>query len=160
MKFKKNYICKTCGKQFIYYKIYKYKYCSSECAYLYRSIPTYKKFKQYLKGVSRDFLIWFTGFWEGEGCITRRYNNRSYSINVSQNNKSIMLEIKRNLKIGKIYSSKLKSGNLHYHFIIANLGATLALAETILSFTKIEKRKKELSNVINFEKSKRIRQYA
>jgi len=155
-----NIKCLTCGKEFKDYKSYYYKYCSLECAYLYRSIPQYKKFKKYLNTVSDKFLIWFTGFWEGEGCITLRPNKRRYNISVSQNDKNIMITIQKYLKTGKIYISKEKvSKYLHYHFIISNLGETLALCERILPFIKIKKRKREILEVINFNKSKKIRQY-
>lgn len=155
-----NITCLTCGKIFKDYKSYYYKYCSLECAYLYRSIPTYRKFKQYLRTIDKSFLNWFAGFWEGEGCIVKRYNNRSYSISVSQNDKPILLLIKKTFKCGRVSGSRLRTGNMHYHYIISNLGETLALAESLLPFVKIRKRKNELKRVIAFKKSKQVRFYA
>ena len=104
--------------------------------------------------------MWFTGFYEGEGSIAIRPNERTYSISISQNDKNIIFMIKNYFKTGKISFTKLPSGKLHYHLIISNLGETLALAETLQPFIKIHKRKKELETVINFKKSRKIRQYA
>lgn len=160
MKYKEKIKCVTCKRIFEDYKSSHTRFCSLECAYLYRPIPKYKQFKKHLKTVSKSFLLWFTGFWEGEGNISIRPNVRSITIQVSQNDKNIIELIRKSLQTGKIYSSRLKSGKKHYHFIIANLGESLALAETLIKYVKIVKRKRELKTILNLNTAKRIGQYA
>lgn len=152
--------CLTCKKTFNTKKTYYHKFCSLECAYLYRSIPQYKKFKKYLKKVSEQFLIWFAGFWEGEGSLFLRPNKRVYQLSVSQNDKNIFVYIQKQLRTGKIYSQMLKSKNIHYSYRLSNLGEVLALIERIFPYIKIQKRKKEAQKIINFKNSRKIKQYA
>jgi len=152
--------CLVCEKEFISYKSSNRKYCKLECAYLSRSLKNYKTMKIKLNKLNIPFKAWLVGFWEGEGYIFKRPNNRNYSLHISQNDLSVFKQIKNKLKTGSIRHAILPSGNIHYHYHVANLGDTLALAEGFIKFVKIPRRKRQLIKVINFKHSKQIRKYA
>jgi len=64
--------CDYCFKEFERYKSerwYKGIYCSLPCYYEYRKVSGTKECAKVLKTLDEDFLNWFSGFWEGEGCV-------------------------------------------------------------------------------------------
>ena len=117
-------ICKLCHKQFKT-KVRLQKYCSLLHAYADRSKDKYLKIQTRLKEIPIEFLIWFTGFWEGEGCLIS--HGRYYCLTISQKDYSIMKYIKATFGFGT--AKKHSNTKQNFTWNLFNCGEILALIE-------------------------------
>jgi len=154
---KKIYKCLLCGHKFRTYKSSNRKYCKLEHSYIHRSLLGYIKTKKIMMKLSKNFICWLTGFWEGEGCISNRPGYRNFNCSIAQNEYYVIHKIKQQIPIGHIYRH-LSCKTIMYHFVLNGIGASVAFIETILPYVKSLKRKKQIkrlfqeSRIYNFKK--------
>jgi len=148
--------CDTCGKE-IYRRLsrlrYKIYFCSLKCSYksfnnrkhigkLNKIKQEYRYYKKFLNKIKSEYLIWFAGFWEGEGNI-KIFNKMSSILSVSQKDDTPLKFILKILKIGRI--KKYNSCNV---FSIGKTGYIWALVESIKSYLHSHKRILEINNLL------------
>jgi hypothetical protein len=143
--------CLLCGTSFSAYKSSPQKFCTLLHAYIYRSKIAYIQTNIKLQKVPKNFLLWFVGFWEGEGCIT--FRDRWWCLTVSQKDYSIMKLIKKIFRFGKAKKHSNSKGN--YTWNIYSKGEILAVVESIEKYIKLQHRKEQIAK---FKKSKQIRE--
>jgi hypothetical protein len=145
---KANNRCKDCNKLL---SIGKPERCSS-CNRFFHIKNSYNKTKKTLLK-NFKFLIWFVGFWEGEGNIKiykRKYKtghviNRiyeGYKLSVAQKETSCLLLIKNKFKCGGVYG--LGKKNVCSNWATDNLGEIIALIEFMLPLIKSPRRRKQI----------------
>jgi len=147
--------CLLCKKKFISYKSSHKKFCCLSHAYYYRSKSNYIIMKNQLKLIPKDFLLWFIGFWEGEGSLTSK--DRWIDFGISQKDYAIINTIKKLFKVGKIVEDKNLLGMYSWH--IYNYGATSALLDKIIPYIKLKHRKQQIKKFFNNHKLKELKKY-
>ena len=126
------------------------KYCCVSHAYAYRAKIKYLKTKKRLSYISKDFMIWFTGFWEGEGCLIS--TNKWYNLTISQKDKGIMQLIQNTFRFGQ--AKKYSNSQSNHTWNLYSCGEILALIESIQPYIKLIHRKKQITK---FKNSKRVK---
>lgn len=74
----------------------------------------------------RDFLEWFIGFFEAEGCCTLwKENNRNrFRIEVSQQDKDLIYFIQKQFGFGKVNDILPKNENPYWRFLVEDVAGT------------------------------------
>lgn len=149
---KKNFRCKDCDCLISFGKHLRCKKCYN----INKAIISYKKTIRKLYKLNH-FLLWFTGFWEGEGTVKiytkkQRKNQEGYKIAVSQKERACLFEIKKIFKFGNVYSLGRK--NVCSVWSSDNIGEILALIKYMLPLIKSPRRLKQIKK---FLKGKRIK---
>jgi hypothetical protein len=115
-----------------------------------------------LEKIDSNFIAWFVGFWEGEGCVSlykKIYKKNKiyedYSLSVSQKEKDILFKIKNTFKFGNVYELGLK--NVCSEWCTHNVGEIIALAKFMLPLIKSPRRKMQLIKILNQKRIKYIR---
>ena len=143
------YKCPFCRKNFEEYKSKPRKFCSKECKHYDKSLKDYKYTCKILDSMSKEDIIWFTGFWEGEGTLCQEYNritgNYHFIFSIAQQDK-IIIKFKNKFKFGKV-SNHLKGNCLQWLF--GGAGKILAMIEYIGPFIKLKKRQKQIKKFLN-----------
>ena len=115
---------------------------------MYRFPKMYNQYKltkiEYSK-IFKDTLNWITGFWEGEGSITR-LNKISLRFTVAQRDITPLLFIKKILKAGHIVGKNSKKDIFSYE--LNGTGRVLALLETILPYIRSKFRKIKVKKML------------
>ncbi len=116
-------------------------YCSRKCQQYDKTIKDYYYTLKLLNKLGKDFIIWFTGFWEGEGSLCQEVNSKTrnyhFTFGIVQKDK-IICKWKKYFKFGKI-NSYLK--NDVYQWLFGGTGKILAFTEAMNPYIKIRKRK-------------------
>jgi hypothetical protein len=108
----------------------------------------------------KEFLLWFTGFWEGEGSIgvyKKVVKNKVYyyyKFIISQKDPSALHYIYKTLYLGKVYSNGKFNCCLTWQ--VNNLGEILALLTKITPYIKSKKR---LNQIKKFIFNKKVNSY-
>lgn len=155
--YKENRHCLLCNKQFVAYKHGKEKFCSLMCAYSYRSRFDYLKTKKIINQLNESFLIWFTGFWEGEGSINILRKQKNFHLSICQKEKRIMFTIKKTFKFGWIYHHSQSFGCWEWH--VSRLGQILALIEAMKSHIKLLHREQQINTFLNCKRIIHLKKY-
>lgn len=106
------------------------------------------------------FLIWFVGFWEGEGCIQRKnttINGKKYynhTFTVAQKETDCLYKIKDIFKFGNIQS--LGHKNVCSNWQTNNAGHILALIQSMLPYINSPRRLIQIQKVLNDIKIKTL----
>jgi hypothetical protein len=110
-------------------------------------LKTVKKLK------NSDFIKWFTGFWEGEGCIQFNNSGRTTptpTLSVYQSELDIIKYIYRHFNIGTISKrgkNKL-SKNGGYHYYIGTYYQVAGLLYLMQPYIKSKKRQNQIKKAI------------
>jgi hypothetical protein len=151
--------CLLCRQKFIIYSHEKKQFCNIHHSQLYHTIITYNETKQLLNKLSKEFLIWFTGFWEGEGSLVREYNkfNKHYhfTMSISQVD-NIIYYFRKKFKFGKI-NKYLKGECLGWTF--GGVGHILPLIQIMNPYIKINKRKIQIRKFLKDKYVKELLKY-
>lgn len=140
--------CKDCGKLITFGN---HTRCI-DCQRINQAKIAYNNTVTCLKN-KKDFLIWFTGFWEGEGTINaynRKFTNKTYEgyrLSVAQKEKDCLFKIKKEFNLGNVYSLGLK--NVCSSWSTDNIGAIIALTESMIPLIKSTRRLKQIKNILN-----------
>nr|WDY12835.1 putative site-specific DNA endonuclease [Chloroidium sp. KL-2023a] len=91
----------------------------------------------------RDFLEWFIGFFEAEGCCTRwKENNRNrFRIEVSQQDKDLIYFIQKQFGFGKVNDILPKNGNPYWRFLVEDVESLLQLIDLLNGNLVLKKRR-------------------
>lgn len=100
----------------------------------------------------RDFLLWLSGFIDGEGCFIILKDNRHvtnytprFSLGLREDDAEILFEIVDQLGIGQLYRrpKKHSPSNPQLHWYVANTHDVLILAEILDEFPLRTKKVKD-----------------
>lgn len=150
-------ICKTCGKTFIDDPKAKRIYCSKSCYALNTLHLSYKLTKKALSKLSINYLIWFTGFWEGEGSLyeTTGCNIRKvWHFTITQKDKSLLSYLKNKIPRGYLTHNRRDSGVFNLDF--SGEGNCLAFIESINPYIKLKHRKNQIKRFYNSKVTKQL----
>jgi hypothetical protein len=126
------------------------------CRDIRRSYLDYQKTQKILNKLSKDFLIWFAGFWEGEGhlgCSIKRFRNKNYKafrFQLTQKDKAFLNNLKKIFKQGCVYG---------IYYQITGTGKILAFLNILILYIKLKHRKKQIKNFLNWLHSKQLIKY-
>lgn len=151
--------CAHCGK-LVKYNVKSKKnnneiFCSHKCSYEKVKIDRFKKIKTTIHKLKKsNFIIWFTGFWEGEGSISFHINKRTPVFCLWQNDKKIIHYIYNSFSFGKIYiqHGNTLSKNNSYIYRSNSLIEIAGILWLILPHVRSFKRLKQIKRVIKFYK--------
>lgn len=141
--------CEVCKKEFKSYKKENQKLCSLLCRDLFFTYKQYLKTFKLLKNFSKNFILWFTGFWEGEGCLCSYIKKNKYitfKFMVSQNDLLFLKRLKNKFKLGNIYE-RHGFGNC-YNWEISGTGRILAIIKHIFPYIQLKHRKQQISKFL------------
>jgi hypothetical protein len=142
----KTIVCPICSKKVIRNLCSKQKYCSNQCKRIEKSVESYYRLTKLIENKGRDWVIWFTGFWEGEGSLCREFNKLKnkythFTFSVAQKDK-ICDEFKKYFRIGKV-NNYFKGGCKAWMF--GGVGYMYAFVKQMLPYILITKRKKQIA---------------
>lgn len=143
--------CDICKKKILKYISPNQKsvYCSRTCFNLHRSYEDYFEAKAVLDKLDKDFIIWFTGFWEGEGSLCQEKNTKSkcrfFTFGLAQTG-NITYTFKNLFMFGKVNKS-LKGKCKQWLFCGA--GRIYAFIKVMNPHIRIEKRKAQIKKFLS-----------
>jgi hypothetical protein len=94
----------------------------------------YQTYSSKLETISKDFIIWFTGFWEGEGSLCVRDDYRMLS--VTQKELYVLERIQKIFQTGTIVKNSIPNKNSWYEYEITHTGQILAVLILMLPHIK------------------------
>lgn len=147
--------CKFCKKLFT--DRHKRVYCSYLCKWYFKSSSDYYKTEKIINSLGHDWIVWFTGFWEGEGSLSKNYNKKSknfhYIFSISQQGE-ITEKFNKYFKFGKInrsheYNKYKLLTTPCYQWMFGGVGHILAFIVAMMPYIKLEKRKLQINKFLD-----------
>lgn len=154
--------CDFCNIEFYRYKSAKnrkYNYCSLYCNYEHKRVKSIEENKSHVLKLDKDFVNWFSGFWEGEGSlitcdISRKRKTPRFTL--YQSDLKVIKYIKNKFKLGRI--SKQKNNNLStktgYVFQTSKFGECVLFAYILKDKLRSKYKKDQLNKWIKQFKMK------
>ena len=156
-RYNKSKRCKKCSTKYIW-KNLKYNTKQTQTN-LKRTYRDYLYTIKILKKLGQNYIISFSGFWEGEGSLCQCYNtkskNLSYIFSISQKDNYIF-KLRNYFKFGKINNYN-KNDCLQWLF--GGVGHIYGFIEAMNPYIKLNKRHIQIDKFLKDKYVKRFRRY-
>lgn len=123
-------------------------FCSYLCKWYFKSTNDYYKTEKIINSLGHDWIVWFTGFWEGEGGLSQNYNTKSknyhFIFSLAQKDK-ILYRYKKIFKFGKVNNYL---PNQCYQWMFGGVGHILAFVLLMQPHIQIKKRKEQINKFL------------
>lgn len=103
-----------------------------------KMIKQYERCKIKYSKLTKTDMNWFTGFWEGEGCIAH-LSKFSLRFTLAQKDKTPLIFVKKLLKAGTILHKDTQK-NTFYSYELNGTGRVISLLKIMLPYMKSKKR--------------------